>query len=425
MNLRSDTAFWALRNGIGPAAPRLSRDLRCEVAIVGAGVSGALLADELVRQGLTDIVILDKRGAALGSTSASTALLQYEMDAHLVELHAMLGPQIAMQAYLACIESIDLLEQLAGSLPQSPDFTLRQSLYLASRSKDVKRLEAEYGARRAIGIDLKLLSQADLRGRYSIDRPAALLSPRAAEVDPVQLTRALLLRAQQGGARLYGRVTVKSIEEDAHEAQLRTTDGAVLHARNVMVCSGYESLSFLPTRLAKLRTTYAIVTEPAPFADSLASRPLVWETARPYVYARATADGRTMLGGEDTAFRKPPLRDAFLSKKAKRLHKLGTALFGPLPPLDYVWGGVFAETPDTLPYIGQLPEWRRRVHYALCYGANGIVFAVQAARMLSAALQGRTHPLDEVFGFSRLKGAARTRASRGPLQSRIRAWSAR
>jgi glycine/D-amino acid oxidase-like deaminating enzyme len=425
MNLRSDTAFWAVKNGIGLAAPRLSRDLHCEVAIVGAGIIAALIADELVREGLSDIVLIDKRGAGLGSTSASTALLQYEIDAHLTELHAMLGPQIAMQAYLACIESVELLAQLAAGLTQDVNFALRQSLYLASRSRDVQRLEAEYGARRAIGIDLKLLSQADLRTRYGIDRPAALLSPRAAEVDPVLLTRALLRRARQGGAQLFAGETVKSIEETAQGVQLRTAEGSTLHARAAIVCAGYESLRFLPTKIAKLRSSYAIVTEAPAFADNLAARPIIWETARPYVYARTTADNRTMIGGEDTAYRKGPVRDAFLQKKAKRLHKLGSTLLGPLPPIDYAWAGAFAETPDTLPYIGVLPEWRRRVHYALCYGANGIVFGIQAAKMLSAALQGRPHPLDEVFGFSRLKGRSRPRARTGALQSRLRTWSAR
>jgi glycine/D-amino acid oxidase-like deaminating enzyme len=425
MNLRSDTAFWAVKNGIGLSAPRLSRDLRCEVAIVGAGISGALLADELVREGLSDIVLIDKRGAGLGSTSASTALLQYEIDAHLTELHATLGPQIAMQAYLACIEGVELLAQLAGSLTQDVNFALRQSLYLASRSRDVKRLEAEYGARRAIGIDLKLLSQADLRTRFNIDRPGALLSALAAEVDPVLLTRALLRRARQGGAQLFGGETVKSIEETADAVQLRTSEGSTLHARAAIVCAGYESLRFLPKKIATLRSSYAMVTAAPAFAENLGTRPLIWETARPYLYARTTADHRTMIGGEDTALRSGAVRDAYLQKKAKRLHKLGSTLLGPLPPIDYAWAGTFAETADTLPFIGTLPQWRRRVHYALCYGANGIVFAIQAAKMLAAALQGRPHPLDEVFGFSRLNGAAGSRARTRALQSRIRAWSAR
>ncbi|MEO7775810.1 MAG: FAD-dependent oxidoreductase [Steroidobacteraceae bacterium] len=425
MNLRSDSAFWSLKNGIGPASPRLSRDLRCEVAIVGAGVSGALIADELVREGLTDIVIVDKRGAALGSTAASTALLQYEIDAHLVDLHAILGPHNAMLAYLACIESVDLLEQLVPGLPTDVEFARRPSLYLASSSRDVARLEAEYGARRALGIDLKLLSQADLRGRYSINRPAALLSSRAAEVDPVLLARALLRRAQQGGAQLFGRVEVQSIEEDAHEVQLRTSDGNTIQARAAIVCGGHESMRFLPARLARLRTSYALVTEPAAFGETLATRPLVWETARPYLYARTTRDNRTMLGGEDTAFRKSPVRDSLLKKKARRLSRMGTELLGPLPPVDYAWAGVYAETPDSLPYIGIQRDWRRRVHFALCYGANGMVFAVQAANMLSASLQGRSHPLEEVFGFARLKSRSRLRARTAGLRSRISAWSAR
>ena len=53
--------------------------------MIGAGITGALVAHELVRSGL-DAVVVDKRAPGVGSTSASTALLLYETDTALAEL---------------------------------------------------------------------------------------------------------------------------------------------------------------------------------------------------------------------------------------------------------------------------------------------------------------------------------------------------
>ncbi len=65
----------AVKNGLMYAFQRLDADLSCDVAVVGAGITGALIADELAGHG-HDVVVLDQRDVCWGSTAASTALLQ-------------------------------------------------------------------------------------------------------------------------------------------------------------------------------------------------------------------------------------------------------------------------------------------------------------------------------------------------------------
>ena len=55
-----------------------------DVVVIGGGITGALAAVHLADAGVKTMV-LDERNIGTGSTSASTALLQYEIDcdAHL------------------------------------------------------------------------------------------------------------------------------------------------------------------------------------------------------------------------------------------------------------------------------------------------------------------------------------------------------
>src|SRR5262245_46813416 len=69
MDLASPHPFWPLKNGLLSTYPSLKQDLRCEVAIIGGGITGALVAHHLVEAGM-DVVLLDKREVAMGSTSA-------------------------------------------------------------------------------------------------------------------------------------------------------------------------------------------------------------------------------------------------------------------------------------------------------------------------------------------------------------------
>ena len=47
MDLKSGYPWWAVKNGLMHAFPPLQADLRCDVAVLGAGITGALIADEL------------------------------------------------------------------------------------------------------------------------------------------------------------------------------------------------------------------------------------------------------------------------------------------------------------------------------------------------------------------------------------------
>src|SRR4051812_35011302 len=79
LDLKSDDLYWPCLTALAGEFPALRRNLSCDVAIIGAGLSGALIARELAETGM-EVVLLDKRGIARGSTSASTALVLYEID---------------------------------------------------------------------------------------------------------------------------------------------------------------------------------------------------------------------------------------------------------------------------------------------------------------------------------------------------------
>src|SRR6188474_1410815 len=97
--VRSSGPYWLIRNGMGDARASLRESLQCDVAVIGAGITGALVTDALIAPGRR-IVVLDSRDVALGSTAATTALLQYEIDTHLTDLARLLDTQRARRAYL-------------------------------------------------------------------------------------------------------------------------------------------------------------------------------------------------------------------------------------------------------------------------------------------------------------------------------------
>lgn len=400
MDLVSDHPFWAVKNGLLRAYPALEGDADCDVLILGAGISGALVAERMTREGL-DVLMLDGRDVAQGSTAASTSLLQYEIDVHLVDLIALVGLDHAQRAYQLCLKSILDLEQLAGTLPIDCGFQRQQSLYVASRKRDVAALKDEADARRAAGIEVTLLDSEAIQQEFSLEAPAALHSPLAAVCDAYRFAHGLLQLAQARGARVHDRTAVTNIRHTRNGIEARTERGGCVRSRWVVHATGYEAAQSLAKKVVSLKSTYALVTQPLSDIPDWLRCCVFWESARPYLYLRSTDDGRILAGGEDDDFHNPGRRDRSIHRKSERILKRLSKL---LPDLklecEYAWAGTFGETKDGLGYIGPHPRQPKAL-YALGFGGNGITFSQIAADILTDIVLGRSNADTDIFRFER------------------------
>jgi glycine/D-amino acid oxidase-like deaminating enzyme len=402
VDLKSGYPWWAVKNGLLHSFPKLARDESCEALVVGGGISGALIAKALADAGI-EAMLVEQRDIGWGSTAASTALLQYEIDTHMVDLASWFGEEQAVLCYRACADAIPELQAMSREVT-GVDFIPQQSLYVASNWLHRHRVHAEFEMRRRHGFDVEWLSAHELAARYGVRYPAGILSEPAAQVDPYRLTNGLLWKLRRRGVPVFDRTKVAALSADAKGALIRTADGLSVRARHAIIAAGYATQEWLRQKVAVNHSSYAFVTDPLP-ADVLGpwSQTLFWESARPYLYARTTRDHRFIIGGADDKVDIPARRDARVEKKVRALEKRAAATFG-IGGLaaDFAWGGTFAETADGLPFFGTHAQFGPRVIFAMAYGGNGITYSAIGASLICGLLQRRRHALSELFGFERL-----------------------
>lgn len=400
MDLVSGCPFWPLKNGLLASYPALDADVSCEIAVVGGGISGALAAFHLVEAGL-DVVLLDRRDVATGSTAASTSLLQAETDVPLHRLVKRVGERGAVRSQELGIEAIDWIEKFSARLEQKAGFARRDCFYLARTRGDLPELRREFDVRRRLGFDVELLGRQELRAISSLPHHAAILSRGAAEVDVHRLTHGLLSKVQQRGGRVFDRTAVSEYRFSPRGVKLRTLRGPEVRARKVVLATGYEAAVDLRGVPVALHSTYAVVSEPLENFSGWPKRSLLWETARPYYYLRTTTDGRAVIGGGDVPFRDARARDALLASKGRGLARKFREWFPEIPfETGYSWAGTFAETPDGLPYIGAHLAFPN-AYFALGYGGNGVTFSAIAAKIIRDLCLGRINPDVDIFGLER------------------------
>ena len=319
-----------------------------------------------------------------GSTGASTALLQYELDSHLTDLAERIGHLPAQRCYRLCAEAVQGIERLADEV--GGDVGLPPQAQPLSRHRPAGREGA--GARAPGPAGDRARGRAALAQRH----PRALLlraagarcsPPLAGEIDPLRFTHALLAAAASDGLEAYDRTGVARYQSDRKGVLLETADGWRVRARKAIFATGYNIPPFLPRKQVHLTSTFAFATSPLTAFDGWGEdQCLIWETARPYFYARTTPDGRAIMGGADMPFKGSHKVEKVQDRQTERLAAAVRRAVSPDPfDVDWSWSGTFAETADGLPYIGVPPEFPNG-YVALGYGANGI----------RLRLHGRRHP---------------------------------
>jgi glycine/D-amino acid oxidase-like deaminating enzyme len=398
--LRTGSPFWIARSGLIATYPPLAGDETCDVAIVGAGVTGALAAQRLAEAG-ADVVVVDEHDAAAGSTAASTGLLMYETDTELARLVDLVGVERAVASWRAGRDAISDIERLCRPHPARPwcHFHRRPGAYVATSRRDAARLREECARRQAHGFSAEWIDRRELRHRLGLEAHGAIWSEDEAEVDPYRFTHRLLGMAIAAGARVYDRTAVTTVRSSSQGVRLATSRGRTIRAARLVVASGYVADTDIAPRKGQLQSTWALVTEPIADLDWWQQRALVWEARRPYAYVRTSDDDRIVVGGADEPYAASHRDRRVLQRKAERLlARLGDLFPAVRTEVAFAWAGTFATSPDGLPYVGTHPK-HRHTWFALGYGGNGITFSMVAANLAVDWWRGR--PVSRLFAFDR------------------------
>lgn len=385
----------------GPARPArspLTVDLACDALIVGGGITGALMAEQLTRQGL-DAVIIDREWPGRGSTAASTAMLLWEIDRSLRELTDLYGFDRAVRAYRASYDAVHGLKALVAELNLPCAMREKDSLYLAA-GDSAKGLIEEHALRQRGGLPGAFLDHKMLLADYDISRAGAIVSPGSADADPLRLAIGLLEVATGRGARLF-EAEAMSFDAASGSVGVQLTDGHMIEARHVVLATGYVMPDIVRTTVQKPSSSWAIATLPQP-ENLWRHGALIWEDSTDYLYARTTATGRIIIGGEDSdEIIAPDARDSLIPAKSIALATTLAALW-PRADLtvEYRWAGTFDTTRDGLPLIGPVPG-HRGIYAAYGYGGNGITFSYLAAQLLGRLINGKRSELLNDFALER------------------------
>lgn len=389
------TPYWMDSTSL-PRFPKIDRDQRVDVAIVGGGITGLTAAYLLTAAGRS-VVLLERGRCATVDTGHTTAHLTMVLDTRLTELVKTFGrdhAQAAWDAGLAAIAQIDAITRDEGI---DCDFAWTPGYLHAPTdgwSGDEERSLREEAALAAdLGFDATFVDRVPLVGA-----PGMRVEDQA-RFHPRKYLAALARSVAARGGQIYEHSSAEEFLEGPLRVRANgctiTCDDIVLATHNpLMGITNLASATLFQTKLA-LYTSYVIAGR---VAHGELPDALFWDTADPYHYVRL-APGRdsdlVIFGGEDhKTGQATDTQDCY-----ERLERTLEAVV-PTIELTHRWSAQVIETPDGLPYIGESAEHQ---YIATGFAGNGMTFGTLGAMIAADAIAGRMNPWSELFDVGRTK----------------------
>lgn len=380
-----------------PACPPLVRDIRADLAIVGAGFTGLWTAVQARRRDPQARILVLDAGRAGNAASGRNGGFCAPSISHGVGNALRRWPAEAETLIRLGRENLDGFARDVEELGLAIEFERAGKLSVAETPWQVEGLKAMAATYRRFGIACETLTGEALAARFrSPVYGVGLFEPNYALVNPVKTVAELRRVALAEGIEIHEDTPVTALRETARGIELIAPGGVARAARVVLATNAAPPLLRRLTPAVIPVFDYAIMTRPLS-ADEFAvigwaARHSVADMGNQFHYIRKTADDRILWGGYDAVYHFGSARDPALLDRPETYNRLAGNFARALPRLAHVefshaWGGIIDTSARTTFFAGL--ACRGRLAYAMGFTGQGVSASRFAALALLDLLDGR------------------------------------
>lgn len=201
---------------------------QARIVIIGGGIIGCSAAYHLAKLGCSDVVLIEKHQLTAGSTwHAAGAVGQLRSSANVTRLLS---------------ESVALYAALEEDTKQPTGWNQNGSLRLASTVERQAEFEIAATLARSFGIELHMLSPAEVREMVPLmradDLVCAAYVPSDGVANPSDITQALAKGARKDGVKIFENTTALEVQLEQGRVAGVVTEQGVIRCEFVVNCAG-------------------------------------------------------------------------------------------------------------------------------------------------------------------------------------------
>ena len=382
----------------GPLVPRpaLTGDIRCDIAIVGAGFTGLWTAYYLKKaEPSLAVVVVEREIAGFGASGRNGGWCHPSLPVDLETLEREAGRDMALAMPRVMFNTVDEVGRVAAEEGIDAHYHQGGMFSLATAPEQLRRTreEAEYWERWGFGDEVRWLDAGEVAEDIRVHGClGGTLTAHSAVVQPAALVRGLADAAERHGVTIHE----GSLVREFGPRTVRTAAGTIHADYVVRATEGYttgfsgQHRRFIPIY------SLMIATEPLP--DEIwkqigwSSRATFGDGRHLYIYAARTPDGRIAIGGRGAPYHYGSSVRPDFETVPEVFEKLRRVLVGFFPMLADVrithqWGGPLAIPRDWHPSVGL--DRATGIAWAGGYVGDGVATSNLCGRILADLLLER------------------------------------
>lgn len=386
---RSQSYYWASANA-RPQHPTLQGDGRCDVCIIGAGMTGLTAALCLAQRGF-GVTVIESRHVGFGASGRSGGQIIGGFNKGPYALAKMVGHDDAQALSAMAREAVADVKARVHS--HAIDCDLAAGHYhVGLKPRHRRELSAWQQEAAEFGDDqLQLITGAAVQDHVAGPKyTSALFDPDGGHLHPLNYTLGLAEAAQKAGVTIFENTAATAIRH-APKPQITTT-GGTLSADYLLICTNalINGLEEMMDQMIMPVGTYIMATEPLAgqrAASLIADNAAVADINFVLNYFRLSADHRMLFGGRVSYSRIDP------SDIGKAMARTMRFYFPQLSDVKvtHAWGGQVAITVNRLPQFGRLGP---ASFFAQGFSGHGVALTGMAGKLLAEAVAGDAERFD-------------------------------
>jgi len=364
-----------------------------DVVIVGGGITGISTAYHLQKAGM-NCLLLEAHELCFGTTGGTTAHINTLLDVPYSIIEKKFSKEKARLVAESVKEAVNTIRDTISKHNIDCDFKTTSATLFAKTDKQKDELDKISAATKEAGINNNFINKISIPIKFL----KAIQVDEQAKFNPVRYVHSLAMEFEKAGGTILQQCRVISADENEN-VTIETSKGKYTGRGLIYATHIPPGVNLLHFRCVPMRSyAMAVILKNNEYPEDL-----LYDMYDPYNYYRSQEiDGKKyfIVGGKDHKTAHEENQEYLFLELESHIRK-----YFEVKEIVYKWSSQYYESPDGLPYIGQLPG-HNKIFVATGFGGNGMPYSTVAALLLTKMITNQDSAYKDLYDPNRLKPVA-------------------
>ena len=376
--------FWLNKNKIKNTYPYISKDMECDVVVVGGGICGAITAYFLAKDGFK-VIVIEKNIIGYNNTSISSACITDFVDDLYIKNNKESDEKIKRKLCEMKKRANVLLDEILVDINKQEYLKKTDYNILNTKMFQKGAFKNEAIVRNSLGEKAEVISDLDyVNSNYSL-----VIKNGARMIDSYDFTCKIFEYISSfPNVYIYENTTVKSISSNYDYTQIYTQNDFKIKTSALIIATGIDNLPIFNLPNVEVYKRFSVVLN-----TNLNKRICAKVINDIPIYIRNDEKGNMIISGIDTKYifkmENPKYMEMIEKENKRKLKSIANKLFSKVEIADEIgiYSGNIYVTKDNLPVIGEIEEIPN-TYVNIGIGSSSIAQMLIGADILRDAIKG-------------------------------------